>query len=641
MRSMAQTRPTSAQRLRNVTDHGTPSRSAKRTGLARIFVLLGAARSILRLAVSFLPWICSSWPRPSWTFLAIAVLGTRVLSQEPAPSDPAAGIPSEVPDRPELDPVSARVLRPASAYELAPEHFGLVANRERFVNRSGHEIAAWWIDGKASERTILICPASLGNMSYLLPWCRLFVEAGYDVFVFDYQGFGLSAGPPSIGALLGDGLGAYDHVTTKLGRRPRDVGVFGASIGALVAVGIAARREVAALAVEDVSDPRARLAEIRASLPDDESTKQSLSLVESVIIPAIDPLEHGSRVTAPTLFIHGVDDWLVPAIETTRVVERWKGPHRVWFIEGAGHAPEPIDLTELEYANQLRGFFDEAFSSGTLETPSISYDVVERTEEHEATENAIPGKPVHVTATILSRPAATLEIVFMDSKGRFTFHRITSKQATTRLETDLELAPSKAFAIVRRHTRPADGETGVETWEDAPSELSKSLRRFHADVAELAKIPVLGVQRFEVPGFEGVVPRFDPSVVSWARGLPEPEGVHPRVRPQYARLFATVLAGVPTIDDDSRDFLARRIVASLPSEPDRHYDTKNGSMVVGFEDVLVAEVAYTLGRERYSAGSLEEAQRLLRIYIDVQPDDLPLRIERQEVEALGREKARR
>src|SRR5690606_11335008 len=98
---------------------------------------------------------------------------------------------------PEMDPLSARFLFPSPVWIREPRDVGLQAERVRFVNRGGHELTGWWFDRPGVDETILVCGGNAGNMSYFLPWAG-FLSERFDVLLFEYQGFGRSAGTASI-----------------------------------------------------------------------------------------------------------------------------------------------------------------------------------------------------------------------------------------------------------------------------------------------------------------------------------------------------------------------------------------------------------------------------------------------------------
>jgi uncharacterized protein len=65
--------------------------------------------------------------------------------------------------------------------------------------------------------------------------------AGFNVFAFDYRGFGRNPGTPSETGVYEDALTAYRHLTQRLGVAPQRIILAGRSLGSAVAVELATR----------------------------------------------------------------------------------------------------------------------------------------------------------------------------------------------------------------------------------------------------------------------------------------------------------------------------------------------------------------------------------------------------------------
>ena len=53
------------------------------------------------------------------------------------------------------------------------------------------------------------------------------------------------------------------------------------------------------------------------------------------------PVEYAPKCTTPALFVHGVDDELIPMDHTERNQEAWGGPKDVSFCEGDHNSQRP------------------------------------------------------------------------------------------------------------------------------------------------------------------------------------------------------------------------------------------------------------------------------------------------------------
>ncbi len=129
------------------------------------------------------------------------------------------------------DPVSQACLRPMKGDFRGPDQVGLTASEVHFVNVGGHRLRAWFFPVKNAGQSVLFCMGNTGNISLMLPYAKILQQGGFDVLLFDYQGFGESEGVPSVSALLTDCLAAFDFLQVHTQRAPEDIGVFGVSLG--------------------------------------------------------------------------------------------------------------------------------------------------------------------------------------------------------------------------------------------------------------------------------------------------------------------------------------------------------------------------------------------------------------------------
>ncbi|HMW90575.1 MAG TPA: alpha/beta fold hydrolase [Candidatus Obscuribacter sp.] len=94
---------------------------------------------------------------------------------------------------------------------------------------------------------------SLGNSSclaYMLgtkPMVTL-LKLGYDIFAYDYEGFGISQGEANYRKLGNDGLSAFEYVSTKI--NPENIILYGLSMGTGVSSYIAERKPVKAVILD-------------------------------------------------------------------------------------------------------------------------------------------------------------------------------------------------------------------------------------------------------------------------------------------------------------------------------------------------------------------------------------------------------
>lgn len=85
-------------------------------------------------------------------------------------------------------------LKPMKEYVAFPSAYGMEFENIK-VKYGNAEINTWYCHpkGKESNPTILLCGSDFGNMSYRLEIADSLYQRGFDVIMFDYQGFGESS----------------------------------------------------------------------------------------------------------------------------------------------------------------------------------------------------------------------------------------------------------------------------------------------------------------------------------------------------------------------------------------------------------------------------------------------------------------
>jgi len=106
-----------------------------------------------------------------------------------------------------------------------------------FMSSDGLTLHGWYFRAKEEKGTILICHGDVENISTHVKLDLWLIDAGYNLFIFDYRGYGRSEGAPDVKGIHLDAEAALETLLFKLPRAKRDnIVVFGKSLGGAVAV---------------------------------------------------------------------------------------------------------------------------------------------------------------------------------------------------------------------------------------------------------------------------------------------------------------------------------------------------------------------------------------------------------------------
>ncbi|WP_041915774.1 alpha/beta hydrolase [Pseudodesulfovibrio mercurii] len=237
---------------------------------------------------------------------------------------------------------------PRRALAATPDQAGLGYEDVRLVNGLGTEIHAWWLPCEGAERVLLLCHGNGGNVSYLMETYGIFHQLGLSVLAFDYSGYGLSGGRPSERGTRSDALAAWDWLVREKGFAPRDVVLFGRSLGG----GVAAR--LAADLTEAGTEPGGLILESTfTSVADMGAAQYPWLPVRWLIRHRYDSERALAGVRVPALFLHSPEDDLVPYAMGRRLYDGYGGPKLFWALSGDHNCGF---LSTSGYADGLRRF---------------------------------------------------------------------------------------------------------------------------------------------------------------------------------------------------------------------------------------------------------------------------------------------
>jgi len=101
--------------------------------------------------------------------------------------------------------------------EFTPAIAGLAYDDIYIDTFDGERLNAWFIPGEDSMYTILFCHGNGGNISHRIDKIEILHELGFDIFIFDYRGYGKSSGRPSEKGFYKDVQAAYDYLVDEKG----------------------------------------------------------------------------------------------------------------------------------------------------------------------------------------------------------------------------------------------------------------------------------------------------------------------------------------------------------------------------------------------------------------------------------------
>lgn len=238
--------------------------------------------------------------------------------------------------------------------QSAPDAFGYVGEQLRFRTPDGENLHGWLLRSSSAEPrqcVVLFAHGNAGNVSSQAGFMRPFLELGFDAFVFDYRGYGISTGSPSEEGLYTDALAAYDYLVGDAAN-DRPILVVSHSLGTAVATYLAMHRDAAGLI----------LASPFPSFPDAMAFHASW-VPTSLLRWKGARFDSGSRIGSiqtPVMMVAGTQDRLVPSPLSHSLYEAASEP-KYWVEVPGGH--NAVFRSE-QFSDALASFADHLPACG-------------------------------------------------------------------------------------------------------------------------------------------------------------------------------------------------------------------------------------------------------------------------------------
>ncbi len=204
------------------------------------------------------------------------------------------------------------------------------ATEVNFETDDGLRLGGWFQPavGGESGAAMLVFNGNAGDRSFRAPLAAALSQAAFSVLLFDYRGYGRNPGTPTEAGLLMDARAARAYLAGRGDVDPDRIVYFGESLGAAVAVALAAKRPPAAVILRS---PFTSLADMgRLHYP-------FLPVSGFLLRDRFDSIEQIPRVRCPVLIIAGDKDQVVPPAHSRRLYEAAHDPKQFELVPGADH----------------------------------------------------------------------------------------------------------------------------------------------------------------------------------------------------------------------------------------------------------------------------------------------------------------
>jgi len=258
-------------------------------------------------------------------------------------------------------------LQPDRVHRWLPERTAGGWEDVRFKSADGTDLIGLWFSAKTapSKGVIVHFHGNGENMTSHYLFVYWLAAEGYDVFTFDYRGYGGSGREKDLAGSIEDGVAALRAARGRAGGSRERLVVLGQSLGGALALAaldrdggegvravvldstFASYRTVARLKLGSVWPTWALQYPLSALLISDRWAPQRLL---------------SRRKPVPLLVMHAEADPVVPYVQGRRLYELAPGPKEFWKIDGKGHT-EALYALASRYRMPLLAWLDRVLAN--------------------------------------------------------------------------------------------------------------------------------------------------------------------------------------------------------------------------------------------------------------------------------------
>jgi uncharacterized protein len=233
-----------------------------------------------------------------------------------------------------------------------PAKWGFDYESLNFKSADGTSLHGWFLPSRAKKPkgTIVFSHGNAGSMSYHLGFVMWMVEAGYNVMMYDYRGFGKSAGVVDRRGMLDDVKAAFRYVSGRADVDPNRLVSFGHSLGgakSITALGETPVPGLRAIIIDGTFSSYQAMArivggEVGASLVSDEWAPKDF-------VAKLSPV--------PLLVVHGTADEVVPIGQGRALFQAARLPKTLFEVEN-GHHGDSLSRNNGAYRKKMITWLD-------------------------------------------------------------------------------------------------------------------------------------------------------------------------------------------------------------------------------------------------------------------------------------------
>jgi hypothetical protein len=232
---------------------------------------------------------------------------------------------------------------PSRSFYATPGDVGLPHHELWLETEDRCRLHAWWIPTprRPVVAHVLLCHGNAGNIGDRVLHAKLLTDAGLDVLLFDYRGYGRCEGSPDEEGTYRDARAARAALLRQAGVDGARLVYLGESVGGAVALALAVEASPLGLVLQSA------FTSIR------DMGGLHYPFIPAALVPDAYPsLRRIRQLRSPLLVVHGDRDDIVPVAHGRALFDAAPEPKRLEIVRGAGHN-DLIDAMGASYGTVI------------------------------------------------------------------------------------------------------------------------------------------------------------------------------------------------------------------------------------------------------------------------------------------------
>lgn len=228
---------------------------------------------------------------------------------------------------------------PSKNVYYSPARDGYKYEEVSFNSKDGTMLSGWFIPAIGKPLgTVIQFHGNAQNMTAHYLFVSFLPQSGYNLFVFDYRGYGKSLGKPSHEGVYQDSVAAIKYIKSRTDIDQNKILVVGQSLGGANAIAVVGNNHFTGIRGMVIESTFYSYEGIAKDYLNDTLLSSANFATSSMVSNSYSPADVIDKISPiPIVFIHGTGDSVIPYKHSQMLFDKAKEPKYIWTIRGGDH----------------------------------------------------------------------------------------------------------------------------------------------------------------------------------------------------------------------------------------------------------------------------------------------------------------